>query len=242
MAAELLAHMEDHRDALMAQGLSQEDAASAALQEMGSAAEIAPQLAKIHRPFWGYVEYVTRCVAYTLCISILFIGLFHISSYGLDSIFDPQKPADSFSHYSQMASVNCVTDSELHASDQFDGYTFTASRFAIWEWREYPGTEGMACIKLDVRDTTPWVDQNLPFENYLWIEDSHGNHYYNTLYSQEGSKNIAVYAREERLFFTSYELMLFSFPLQETEWIDIHYDRDGRTFLLHIDLSGGEAP
>ena len=50
VCAELLAHLEDHRDALMAQGLTWEDASSAALKEMGNATEIAEDLAKVHTP------------------------------------------------------------------------------------------------------------------------------------------------------------------------------------------------
>lgn len=57
---ELLAHLEERRDAFMEQGLNEREASTKALEAMGDAYEIAPQLAAIHRPFWGYFLRVSR--------------------------------------------------------------------------------------------------------------------------------------------------------------------------------------
>lgn len=57
---ELRLHMEDRKDAFVAQGLTEEAAMNKTLEAMGSALEIAPQLGAIHSPFWGYFLRVCR--------------------------------------------------------------------------------------------------------------------------------------------------------------------------------------
>ena len=56
---ELYQHIEDRYLDFLEQGMKPEDAQLQALKVMGEPKEIAPMLAAIHRPFWGY--------AYSLC-------------------------------------------------------------------------------------------------------------------------------------------------------------------------------
>ena len=62
---ELMDHLEDHRDALMKQGLTREEAERKSLDAMGSAEEIAPQLGAIHKPWLGYLFSTVRAIAVT---------------------------------------------------------------------------------------------------------------------------------------------------------------------------------
>ena len=91
VANELVGHLEDRRDALMAEGLDERTATDQALESMGDAKEIAPQLGALHKPFWGYFECATRYIAYILCVALLFVGTFLLSSQSFDSLFDKKQ-------------------------------------------------------------------------------------------------------------------------------------------------------
>ena len=77
---ELRAHLEDHRDALMEQGIPREEAEKRALEAMGSAKEIAPQLAAVHKPFWGYVYSIM--VRVTQVLAAFSVGLLFVLILG----------------------------------------------------------------------------------------------------------------------------------------------------------------
>lgn len=66
---ELWDHLEDRYDSLIAAGFSDEEAVEKALDAMGSAEEIAPQLAAVHRPYWGWFYSFTK---FLLILSLLF--------------------------------------------------------------------------------------------------------------------------------------------------------------------------
>ncbi len=70
--AELMAHLEDHRDALWRQGMEYDKAEAEALRAMGDSKALAEELAKVHRPFWGYAYRITKIVALFLCAITLF--------------------------------------------------------------------------------------------------------------------------------------------------------------------------
>ena len=57
---ELYAHLEDRYEAELDRWETPEEAMEATLNAMGSASELAPQLAAVHRPFWGYALTCTR--------------------------------------------------------------------------------------------------------------------------------------------------------------------------------------
>ena len=76
---ELYAHLEDRCAAMADAGVPEGDAVRRALAAMGSASEAAEQLAKIHRPFWGYL---LRTARWLLLISAV-IALFTVPRWML---------------------------------------------------------------------------------------------------------------------------------------------------------------
>ena len=70
---ELKAHLEDRYEELTARGLSFEEATVKALESMGSAAEIAPQLGAIHRPWLGWIYSFVKFVGITTGLLAAFL-------------------------------------------------------------------------------------------------------------------------------------------------------------------------
>ena len=239
VSEELRNHLQDHYEALLEQDLSPNDAISQSLAAMGKAEDIAPHLAAIHKPFWGYLEFVSRYIAYLLCCVAVVLGLFTLLSYGFPPFDSQTNEGDSFAHYEANPNMVTFLDYDPNVSVKSDGYTFTVSRVGIWQWRDIPGS-GPLCVKLDIRDHTPWTE-NLAFVNYIWVEDSLGNRYRSEAEWLPKSKSVQIYNMDSGLFYASFDLILFDFPVQEAEWINICYDRDGRDVILHIDLAGGDA-
>ena len=58
---ELRQHLDDRSDGFLAKGFSEEEAIEKTLDAMGDPAELAPLLAQIHKPFWGYAQDVCKC-------------------------------------------------------------------------------------------------------------------------------------------------------------------------------------
>ena len=57
---ELYAHMEDQYEELTAAGFSEKEAEEVVAAAMGDPGETSRQLARIHRPFWGYALRAAR--------------------------------------------------------------------------------------------------------------------------------------------------------------------------------------
>jgi hypothetical protein len=70
--AELHAHIEDKYEALAAGGMTSVQAEEQAVSAMGDAGEIAKALAKIHKPFWGYMLRLTKIVLAFVAVLMIF--------------------------------------------------------------------------------------------------------------------------------------------------------------------------
>ena len=74
---ELMGHLEDRYEYFRQQGYSTDDAEMLSLDSMGNSDEIARELGRIHRPFWGRTVKVTRIL---LIAIILFTFFFAFAS------------------------------------------------------------------------------------------------------------------------------------------------------------------
>lgn len=223
---ELKAHLEDHFEDLLTQGYSIEEAKRLALEAMGSAEEIAPQLGQIHKPFWGYVYSVVKVAAIITSFLALFlliaasINHFHarISIAGFKSL---EEEGQGGYYCEPNVSVTC------------EGYRFRVAEAAI-------NAEGDT-LHLELQTMYwPWM-RECQIYDHIWAVDSLGN-----VYSSRWEAN---YANIPKLkwgggYFTGnlavQGLCLTQFD-SEAQWVELRYDRDGREIVLHIDLTGGEA-
>ena len=102
--SELHQHLQDRYQYFIDQGMEPEEAVQKALQAMGDAKELAPVLAAIHRPFWGYM--------YTLCKWIFFLSVI-IMLYNLPSwLIDLSFIDNTEMHTTYVDKYNVYTDTE----------------------------------------------------------------------------------------------------------------------------------
>ena len=243
---ELLDHIYDHYDNLVEQGLDAETAQMMALNAMGSAAEIAPQLAAIHRPFWGYLLRLTRiALIVALCAAILLtVGQVFRTSY---HDFSEYNNLDPFTDtVNEDSTYTRVFYAEPNQSVQSDGYTITLTQAAIW-FVDHHDNDLMGednhnfYFRMEVFNPRPWAE-NSDIPRWFWAVDSLGNTYD---CFHEGIVNFAPYIagngyNTDPLTYT-HDMWISDYRSQDAEWIEFHYDRDGRNLVLRLNLTGGDA-
>ena len=242
---ELRQHMDDRCEDFLEQGLSKEEAVDKVVNVMGDPHELAVQLAAIHRPFWGFACSITkglmRIMAIVALISILITGyrFFHVKTTGVrtDDAFRNSIPAHDRTRLFY-AEPNC--------SDSSDGYTFTAKRVAIQQ-NVHDLQNGNQYFTynlfIEVEVTKPhlWAANCFGIDAF-WGVDNLGKRY---LYNGYNVSNeyLSCSTYDSKNYFTQYYNFSISYinynPAEKLTWIELHYDRDGRDVVLHIDLTGG---
>lgn len=238
--AELRQHLDDSYESLLEKGLSQEEASAKTLDAMGDPLDIAPQLAAIHRPFWGYFLRACRIVfIILLCLCII---------YG----WDYQKQIDFSPSYLQNVNIyspdayggdtgrTLLHLSQPNTSFSTDGSTFTLTDAAVFtKVQENTGEENTQLFVLIRQDSLlPYQERatnvlDLPITAWFVVKDDLGNEY--PFYSGGGWRTRAI---KRGIFSCVYECWINDFP-PEASWAEICYERDGRSYALRIDLTGG---
>jgi len=247
---ELRDHLEDAYDACIAKGITPDEAEAKVLETMGKAEDIAPQLAAIHKPFWGFVLQTCQILLIVLlCLSIL-----PLWDYATDLNLGVRNLRD-FELYDS-ASYGGDTGRTLHhlsqpeASFSCDGNRFTLTNAVLFTADKEDGTRGSTQLYVRIRQTSqlPWTE----CESYLgrgyettryWFHarDSLGN-VYDGNWLQSNPDLHYMYSRgmQSGIFTYTHECWINEFPA-DAEWVEICYERDGRKFALHVDLTGGDG-
>jgi hypothetical protein len=250
--AELLAHMQDKQKALAEGGMLLQEAANVAVVAMGDADEVGRELAKIHKPFFGYLLTATKVLLVIAIVSAV------IAVFGAKDRLGIFAPADTSGLWEKLFTDE-IRESETEGSwnyqirtlylepdctDKSDGYTFTVPRAVEWygEWRhELDGDdvsgEGYTFF-LDIKASHPLPWAGFP-EAVSWFTaiDSLGNTY-NTSWKRGYTYDLALIgnAASRTLFTYTYEMWLDNY-VPGAEWVELRYDREGRNIALRIDLT-----
>ena len=251
VSKELMDHLEDHRSALMEQGMTQEEASEKALEAMGSADEIAPQLAAVHRPFWGYFLRASKiAVVVLLCLCIVPVWRY-IKNLDLQETPSLRQ----FDIYSEESYGGDTGRTLLHLSHPDTSFTAYGSRFTITDAALiiYPKPSGSLFppslyIRMQQTSSLPYQQHKEffpgPFRfapSYFIARDSLGNEY--AMYPSnppEGAKYMRSYTVQSGVYTATHELWINNFP-PEAEWVDLCYERDGQSIAIRIYLSGGSS-
>lgn len=248
---ELYDHMEDQYQNHLEQGHTPQEAETATLSSMGDPATLAPQLAAIHRPFWGQVLLVSQWILKVLLpVLALFFAGWLLVHYVLRPFETP-----AFNRYNPYVDT-FVSDStgkvsrtlyiSPNSSAVTDGYTLTVTDAALWHG-VYTGADGQPKeedyfhFRVAVTNPLPWAEYT-DILRWFWAEDSLGNYYYA---SYENGASAAPSIRgsvyQSGPATCIYEMELTDFVSQDAQWVNLHYDRAGRDIVLCIDLTGGAA-
>ena len=226
VSAELLEHLEDHRDRLIAQGISPQEAEQRALQAMGDPTEIGNQLAAIHRPWLGYFLSLIRSAAIIAVSLVIYFTVTSIWSLVFTIVNTNQ--FDSLPQNYESLDYYC----HPMVSDYSDGRYFAVTEAAY--------SEDTSTFHAEIRIIYWPYLRNWSNLSEFWAVDSFGNYY--------ASQTEAVYKPIPHLttggssstnLIGHYRLTITDFDC-EAQWIELHYNRDGRDIVLYIDLTGGD--
>lgn len=247
---ELYAHLEDHYDAATDRGLSPEEAVEEALHAMGSASELAPVLGAIHRPWWGYALFATRCILWAAVIAVVLqiFAFFRINTLSRgDTHWYYENPGEELIviHEDGTGESRRILDIDPNDSDRSDGFTFDATRAVMLYHDDYADDSQDSYsfwFRIQVTNPLQWAEMDDIPLNDFWAVDSFGNVYCSGNQFAYSSQRF-VSGNHERTGFFSYtlDMWLTNFCSQEADWIEIRYDRNGRDIRLRIDLTGGDA-
>ena len=216
---ELMDHLNDHFEDLRLQGLDEDTAGRLALEAMGDAQEIAPQLAAIHRPFWGYVLRLTQVVlALVSCALVLCIGWRLFSSSGFQPTIEPFAP-------------NATERFTCEQTIESDGYTFTLTNVALGDEVLY--------FQVEVFNPRPWA-VHTDVLHWFYAVDSLGTRYPG-MYNTRSRPILYENSRKTDLLTYTHSVSLAGFPVGKAEWVEIRYDRADRDLVFRIDLTGGDG-
>jgi len=246
--AELYEHLEDRYESLTARGLSHEEAEAKALEAMGNAGELAPQLAAIHRPYWAYAMIATRII----CMALVCLCIGHGVVYLSDKNFSQPLNIYGYDPFGKSTAtvqdIPCQRTLLVKPGDSvtIDGYTFTLTKAALWEHSRIADDgstymEQPFFFRIRVTNPVPWAGEP-QIEKDLWAVDSLGNYYYSSHTGHRWNEpTVAGNSYHTAPFTYVYDMQLIAPDIpgyREAEWVEIHYDRAGRNLTLRIDLTG----
>lgn len=234
---ELQAHMEDRYEAYLERGMSNAEAEANVLLAMGSAQEIAPQLAAIHRPFWGYLLSVSRWLLIVIaCIMVVPLGRFveQLDIRKPEYLYDFTGEYDPYIDDEHNGGQR-ILYAEPTCEAGSDGYRFRVTKAAVWE-RSYGET---LHYQMDVMDPGFWTEDG-DIGRWFWALDSNGRHYDSFYESGGGERYVSGNSYRTGLFTRTYEMWLVGYDHEGVEWVELHYDRSGRDIVLYLDLTGGD--
>lgn len=247
---ELMDHLQDHYDAATDRRLSPEEAEKEALNAMGSAAELAPVLGAIHRPWWGYVLFATQCLKWLAlaATALVLIFFFQTNTFsGGETHWYYENPGEELvSIWNDGAGESRrVIDIEPHSSDSSDGFTFEATRAVLTFHDHYTDDSKDAYylwFQMEVSSFLQWAElDDIPYHNF-WAVDSLGNTYCSFHESADSNQSFVSGNLERTGFFTyTMDLWLTNFCSREADWVELRYDRNGRDIRIRIDLNGGDG-
>ena len=250
---ELRQHVDDRSDLFLAQGFSQEEAVEKTLLAMGDADELAPQLAAIHKPFWGFAWSITKSFAIIAFIGMLLAVLIYRVPYiwaEFKELF--RDVPDSLETYLNWDPYE-MTEHPDHGTRQLyltpgceytdSGYTVTLTDAAVWKHDPGEYILGHLSFRLRITNPMPWASEP-SFVKYLTAEDSLGNKYtFNHFDDLSDGYRGYVSGKLKKVGLSEWTLEseFINRFTKDVQWVDICYRRDGRNMIMRIWLSRGGA-
>lgn len=249
VAKELMDHLEDAYDAYIEKGMTPEDAEQRALEQMGSAEEIAPQLAAIHKPFWGYVLRACKIAM----VILLVLSLKPLWDYATDlNLYDKPNSYPTFEAYEEASYGGDTGRKLLHLSQPevsftSDANTFTVTDVAVFTETLKDGTQSAPRLLFLIQQKSPlpWSEQEGYFQSFkitdwFFLRDDLGNVYKGYMKSELGEGCYYTNGVQSGIFTYTHQCCIFTFPA-EAKWVELCYEQDGRSIGMIIPLTGGNG-
>lgn len=243
---ELRQHLDDRSEDFLAKGFSGEEAIEKTLDAMGDPAELAPLLAQIHKPFWGYAQDVCKWMFRIAAMGALVFTLYSTVRNLIYIDYTQPEANGWFSAGSISDSFDTVENTHTAPNHTYtdSGYSLTLTRAMTRTHTTEQHEIAFRQFYFQLRTQTffPW--QNEPaIGDYLWAQDSLGNIYPTYPAGRPTYSDPCVYAFLYQTAPLTWVLegRIYDFTTEEVTWLDLHYSRDGREMVWRIDLTGGEG-
>ena len=158
ITAELTAHLEDHRDALLERqpDLSPQEAEAEAVRAMGDPEQLGRALNESHSPLLGWFQIWVRRAAWVLAAAVLLVNLSQTvqTAKGLIAppvCWDSMGLGNVLEHYDR---YDVTADFAPTAQWQYDGYTFSIPRAVVT--RSSDGAAQELYYLMKVTHANPW--------------------------------------------------------------------------------------
>ena len=265
--AELREHIEDKTLDLMRifPDMTAEEAGERALSQMGDPEEIGRELAKVHKPWLGYLWVVTR----TVLLLVLVVSAFRWGGWTVERVqdwwqYDRQEPGyeASIKEYYYNGMDPFGPDSPWYDENNTTGvvraplrvwqpgetaragtYRFSVERAALWSFQGGPEPEEDWWLFCTLRaDSLPWEPLSLDAAWRIRAVDSFGNRYYDSFQVYElredrgGAGYVMVNPGDSGLFHERFDLEIIDIA-PGAEWIRLEFDRGGPNWSLTIPLT-----
>ena len=255
---ELHEHMEDRYQSFLDRGFDPDEAAQKSVEAMGSAEEVSKLLVKLYNPVWPWLLKISRI----LIVIAFLLALFPVIEFVKHNIFcasmvssyysyqhyidyDPYKDIDYLGEDGIGERLQ-VYEPEYHGS--ITQFPMTVTDIALWNYGvNINHRYDLLHIRMEMQHPSLILtDIATDTVDYVWAEDSEGNYYYSAAESIHGG-SFGTHRKEAYIYGTVrdggwgnrvMELTLVQFASHDAQWLDLHYDRDGRDYALRIYLNG----
>lgn len=249
ITAELTAHLEDHKDAILEvhPDMTLWETERRAVEAMGNPEELGRWLDSIHNPLLGWLQiWFVRAVVLAGVLMLLF-SVPRLGTVAVNLLAPPtyNSLGGLGSALERSAPEEIVVDFQPEGSWTWEGYTFSIHRAVVLDL----GEEQALYYLLKVTHPNPW-NREPALRDWLWAEDDLGNFYpsyrqgrllieqgYSTMdFGESSGTPSASYP-----FASYYDLWVSGIDPSATE-ITLRFDRWGENVLwLTVPLEGGEA-
>jgi len=232
---ELTGHIEDLRDHYAAEGLDEEAAEAAALSAMGDPEAIADDLGRIHRPWLGYVWWLSKGL---IAVSIVLCCVLAASQ--ASQRYWGRLPGWALYDYLtwefNSSSAGTLAERELMpgASVSVGGYTIQVEQAALRQYPEQSASQWR--LELWFHIGTGWRNEELYWgaNTIAEVRDSAGNTY-PLYYTDEDRYSLCDSSDSVWGLGQKAALELYSVP-EDVEWVEIDFGAGTLQRTLHFDI------
>ena len=231
---EMKGHLDDKRDALVASGLSLQDAETAAVAAMGDPEEVGRQMNAVHKPWLGWLW---KLSGWVLAAAILF-GMFSAGAAMVDGnregesvyteFLDPMQTV--YTDYDGARWTRLLYEDEDLEKGKWGRYTFRMEKTAVWD-----AVEGLRLYaEMKVGGFLPW-EPALVLRR-LYAVDDLGNRY--DLMRDGAESWLSAYSNRGGIFSRSYDVQIKGL-CPEAQWVELRIDDE---MTLRVELREGGEP
>ena len=240
ITAELTAHLEDHRDALLEAhpDLTLWEAETAATRAMGDPEALGRALNESHSPLLGWFQIWFRRAVWTLAVLILLFTLPQVGEMATNLTAPLSYGLGMVSLLKDYDERDVVSDFTPTATWQYQGYTFSIPRAVVTR-----SSDGSLTLfyTMKASHSNPWL-RGPEFWEWLWAEDDLGNSYlsYGQVIPYQSSAVLSSGGLAMSYPFASYYDLWVDRIDPEANSLTLRFDRYGENAIyLTLPLKGG---